>query len=455
MLARRVSSAKLTSIIAAGLGPDIVGGVRITATSKTDVGRLRQGNEDSVLVDEDLGLFIVCDGMGGHAAGEVASQAAVATIAERVAEGLSAIDELEPERRATGLAELLRDGVDRANARVHAIGEQDSSKRGAGTTCTALLIAAGTAALAHVGDSRLYLLRAGQIHQISNDHTFIAEAVRRGMSRAEAIQNIPTNMLSRAVGPNRHVDVDTLSFDLLPADRLLLCSDGLHGYFVESAELVPFLADFAAAPDRLVDAANERGGEDNISVIAVEVAAEAAAAAEDSIRLSRVTQALRALAGIEVLRELSYSELLEVAGALRSEEVPADTAVVCEGEASATFYIIASGRASVERGGKRLAELVAGSHFGEMALLTNRPRSATVRTIEPCRLLSLTREAVYPLFQQNSVLAVKFLWNLGVRQSLRLDETIEWLSAGRDAAPDTLVERYGDEMIASPFSKRT
>jgi CRP-like cAMP-binding protein len=196
----------------------------------------------------------------------------------------------------------------------------------------------------------------------------------------------------------------------------------------------------------LVDAANERGGEDNISVIAVEVAAEAAAAAEDSIRLSRVTQALRALAGIEVLRELSYSELLEVAGALRSEEVPADTAVVCEGEASATFYIIASGRASVERGGKRLAELVAGSHFGEMALLTNRPRSATVRTIEPCRLLSLTREAVLP---------VKFLWNLGVRQSLRLDETTEWLSAGRDAAPDTLVERYGDEMIASPFSKRT
>jgi CRP-like cAMP-binding protein len=89
-----------------------------------------------------------------------------------------------------------------------------------------------------------------------------------------------------------------------------------------------------------------------------------------------------------------------------------------------------------------------------MALLTNRPRSATVVTVEPCRLLVLSREALYPLFQHNPVLAVKFLWNLGVRQSLRLDETTEWLSGGRDAVPDTLVERWGDEMVASPFSRR-
>lgn len=432
-----------------------MGGVRITAKAKTDVGLRRQGNEDALLIDEALGLYVVCDGMGGHAAGEVASQAAVEAIAQCVAEGLPAAGKVEPDRRAAALADLLREAVDGANARVHAIGIEDPSKRGAGTTCTALVIARGTAALAHVGDTRLYLLRAGQMHQITNDHTFLAEALRRGMSREEAIQHIPTNMLSRAVGPNKHVDVDTLSFDLLPGDKLMLCTDGLHGYFVEAPELAPFMADIAAAPDRLVAAANDRGGEDNISVIALEIAAEATPAPEDSIRLSRVTQALRALAGIEVLRELTYSELLEVAGALRSEEVAAGTAVVREGETSATFYIIASGRASVERGGKRLAELAPGSHFGEMALLTNRPRSATVVTLEACRLLSLTREAVYPLFQHNPVLAVKFLWNLGVRQSLRLDETTEWLSAGREAAPDTLVERRDDEMIASPFSKRS
>jgi hypothetical protein len=275
------------------------------------------------------------------------------------------------------------------------------------------------------------------------------------MSRDEAMKHIPTNMLSRAVGPNPRVEVDTLAFDILPGDKLLLCTDGLHGYFEDSATLVPFLADTASAPDRLVDTANERGGEDNISVIVLEVSPEAPAAPEDSIRLSRVTEALRALSAIEVLRDLTYSELLEVASALRTEEVPAGAVVLHEGDASAAFYILASGRAAVERGGKRLAELDQGGHFGEMALLTNRPRSATVTALEPCRLLVLTREAVYPLFQNNAVLAVKFLWNLGVRQSLRLDETTEWLSAGREAAPDTLVERNGDELIASPFSRRT
>lgn len=428
--------------------------MRVIAKSKTDVGRRRQGNEDALLSDESIGLYVVCDGMGGHAAGEVASNTAIETIAERVRGRLPSIGELDVERRPAALAEMLRDAVERANARVYGLGADDPSKRGAGTTCTALVVHGGKAALAHVGDTRLYLLRGGQIHQISNDHTFLAEAMRRGMAREEAIQHIPTNMLSRAVGPNQHVDIDTLTFDLLPGDKLLLCTDGLHGYFVEPSALAPYLDDVATAPNRLVDAANEAGGEDNISVIALEVVTEAPPAVEDSIRLSRVTQALHALSGIEVLRELTYSELLEVTTALRSEDVEAGTVVLREGETSAAFYIIASGRASVERGGKRLAELSQGSHFGEMALLTNRPRSATIVTLEPCRLLVLTREALYPLFQHNPVLAVKFLWNLGVRQSLRLDETTEWLSNGREAAPDTLVERWGDELLVSPFSQR-
>jgi len=428
--------------------------VRVIAKARTDVGKRRQANQDAFLVDEAMGLYVVCDGMGGHAAGEEASQVGVETIQSRVRERLPSMKGVEPERRAAALTEILKDAVERANVKVHAIGLDAPEKRGAGTTCTALLIQGGLAALGHVGDTRLYLFRNSEVHQISNDHTFLAEAMRRGVSRDEALKHIPTNMLSRAVGPHPHVDVDTLSFDILPGDKLMLCTDGLHGYFVESPELVPYMSDVARAPDLLVDAANEQGGEDNISVIALEVSPEAPAAAEDTARLSKVTEALHALSGIELLRELSYSELLEVAGVLRSEEVPSGKVVLREGETSAAVYIVAHGRVSVERGGKRLAALTSGSHFGEMALLTNRPRSATVVTLEPTRLLVLTREALYPLFQQNPVLAVKFLWNLGVRQSLRLDETTEWLSTGRDNAPDTLVERWGEEMVVSPFSRR-
>jgi CRP-like cAMP-binding protein len=200
----------------------------------------------------------------------------------------------------------------------------------------------------------------------------------------------------------------------------------------------------------LVRIANERGGEDNISAIVIEVAPDVPANTDDTMRQARITQNLRALGGIELFGELSFSEVLEVAGALKTAEFERGDEILGEGDASQSLYIIADGRVEVQRGEKRLAVLGAGSHFGEMALLTNRPRSATVRATEPCRVLVLTREQLYPLFQNNPVIAVKFLWNLSVRQSLRLDEASEWLSTGAERAPDTVIDR----VAASPFSKR-
>jgi serine/threonine protein phosphatase PrpC len=425
--------------------------VQIVAVGASDVGQHRQGNEDSFLVDEALGLFVVCDGMGGHAAGEVASGLAVESICERVQARLPSVTALEPDHRPAAMAELMRDAVERANAKVHALGK-DPKKHGAGTTCTALLIHGDNAAMAHVGDSRLYLQRQGQVNQISNDHTFIAEAMRRGLSYEDALAQFGRNMLSRAVGPAEHVDIDTLAFDVLPGDRLVLCSDGLHGYFDDPREIGAHLSPPTTAPKRLVALANERGGEDNITVVVVEAVADAHATAQESMRLSRVTQNLQALKGIELLRELTYSEVLEIASAARHEEVGPGHVVLREGDPSSALYIIATGKVEVERGGKKLADLGPGSHFGEMALLTNRPRSATVKSVEPCRLLVLGREQMYPLFQTNPIIAVKFLWNLAVRQSLRLDEATEWLSHAGEVAPDTLIDSPPHDLCASPYS---
>jgi hypothetical protein len=229
-----------------------------------------------------------------------------------------------------------------------------------------------------------------------------------------------------------------------------MCSDGLHGYFQSSRELGELLDPVAGAADRLIDVANERGGEDNISVIVLSASEDVPPAEHDAANKTRITQNLRTLGGVEILRELSYPELLELSSALESEQYEAGAVILREGDTSAALYILVEGKAQVERGGKRLAELVAGSHFGEMALLTNRPRSATVRAVEACRVLVLTREKLYPLFQNNPVIAVKFLWNLAVRQSLRLDEVTSWLSSGTELAPDTVV----DETAASPFSMR-
>jgi PPM family protein phosphatase len=427
--------------------------VKIVAQGNSDVGRVREGNEDSFLVDSELGLHVVCDGMGGHAAGEVASRLAVDAVRTHVEKSLAELDQLPELRIPTALTDLMKGAVEYANARVHEL-KDDPARRGAGTTCTALLIRGNTAAMAHVGDTRLYLRRGGRLYQISNDHTFIAEGMRRGMTFEEALTQFGMNMLSRAVGPTERVEVDTLSFELLPGDVLLLCTDGLHGYFHDLAELQEKLEPTNTASARLVALASERGGEDNITALVVEARAEKDATVTESTRASRVTQNLRALGGIELLHELTYSELLQVSNAFRSEEHPADAVVLKAGDASAALYIIASGKVQVERGGKRLAELGPGSHFGEMALLTNRPRSATVRTLEPCRLLVLDRGELYPLFQANAIVAVKFLWSLCVRQSLRLDEASEWLSSSSDKAPDTVVDHSLAELFASPYSQR-
>lgn len=423
--------------------------MRLLATGKTDLGRRRDQNEDALLVDDELGLYVVCDGMGGHAAGEVASRTAIETIRARVRVRLPSVVAIEPpERRVAALAELLRDAVERANAKIFGFGARDPEQRGAGTTCTALLVSGSAAVLAHVGDSRLYLLRGDGCHQISTDHTFIAEALRRGL-RGPELAHLSPNMLTRAVGPHERVDIDTLTFELVPGDRLVLCSDGLHGYLKHAGDLAVGHGDVAGAAERLVALANERGGEDNISVVVIEAVDEPAE--EETARISHVAEDLRALSEIELLSELTYAELLQVAAALRTQEHERDEVVFREGDVGSALHIVAAGSVHVERGGTRLTRLSAGSHFGEMALLTARPRSATVRVVEPCRLLVLDRDALFALFRESPVIAVKFLWRLAARQSLRLDETTEWLRAGGDLAPDTAVS---SDRLASPFSRK-
>ena len=151
-------------------------------------------------------------------------------------------DEQGNETSRQGILELMEKASQRACSSVHQEGVRDESKRGMGTTCTTLLIAGSKAIMGHVGDSRLYLSRAGQLHTVSQDHTYVNEAVRHGiMTREEALASGYGNIVTRAVGPHENVLVDTLVFDVLPHDRLLLCSDGLHGYFENPVELVTLM----------------------------------------------------------------------------------------------------------------------------------------------------------------------------------------------------------------------
>jgi serine/threonine protein phosphatase PrpC len=156
--------------------------MQIHAASATDVGRERTLNEDSFLVDPSLGLYVVCDGMGGHAAGEIASRAAATGVQAYLKERegvLRAID--RGERPIEDAATMMREAVETVSSAIYQMGMGDRGKKGMGTTCSALLVRGDKGVMAHVGDSRLYLVRQGRLYQLSEDHTFVQEAVRCGM----------------------------------------------------------------------------------------------------------------------------------------------------------------------------------------------------------------------------------------------------------------------------------
>ena len=233
--------------------------MRIEVGSATDIGRVRERNEDSILVDPPL--YVVADGMGGHRGGQVASQIALETM-----------EELSTESRSS-LAEHVR----RANRAVWDRSVEDEQLSGMGTTLTAARIEGASALIAHVGDSRAYLLREGELRQLTTDHTLVARMVKSGeITEAEADVHPHKNVLTRALGTDEQVEVDEDTIALTDGDRLLLCSDGLTGMVTE--DQIQAILENSEQPqqaaDRLVKAANRAGGIDNISVVLIDAIGE-------------------------------------------------------------------------------------------------------------------------------------------------------------------------------------
>ena len=242
----------------------------------TDIGRHRKVNQDAFLRDDALGLFVVADGMGCHAAGEVASVEAVDTVFGMVKRSMTSlgpqlIGDLTDERARAG-CRLLEGAVQAATYMVFAMAELDRDKSGMGTTISALLVLGNYAIIAQVGDSRLYQIRDGRTLQLTEDHTLIAWEIKQGLITADEARTSPhRNIITRAVGNRDYVQVDTSVVDLRPKDRYMLCSDGLHGYLHTDE-----IADLCEAPgdvvvQNFVTIANGRGGKDNITALLVEV----------------------------------------------------------------------------------------------------------------------------------------------------------------------------------------
>jgi len=222
----------------------------------TDTGRRRRRNEDSFVLDPPL--FAVADGMGGAQAGEVASRLAAAAFRE-----YHEADSLAPEERVEAL-------VQEANRRIYARSREDANATGMGTTVTAALLEGDSVAIGHVGDSRAYRIRGDRLEQLTQDHSLVADLMRSGrLTQEEADAHPQRSVITRALGTDPEVDVDTLAVGLEPGDVFLLCSDGLTTMVPdeEILRIVHESGSLEGAAKALVKAANKRGGEDNVTVV--------------------------------------------------------------------------------------------------------------------------------------------------------------------------------------------
>jgi serine/threonine protein phosphatase PrpC len=196
----------------------------------SDVGRKRTNNEDRILMDADVGLYVVCDGMGGAASGEVASRLACEAIGAHIKDNAQALQAYAENPTVANRAEALGvcdAAIQRACKEVYELSKKDESKKGMGTTCVLMVVAGGSAITAHVGDSRIYMLRKGKVYLMTQDHCFVTERLRKGLiTPEEAAKSQYSNVLTRNLGFQESVQVDMLNFELVPGDRYLLCSDG-------------------------------------------------------------------------------------------------------------------------------------------------------------------------------------------------------------------------------------
>ena len=254
--------------------------MKIDVGTRTDVGRVRDNNEDAYRIEPSLGLYVISDGMGGEAHGELASNLAVDTIIEHCKASLddpAATSYGDPRPELSSRTNRLAGAVYLANRRIYDAGERNLEQRGMGATVVAAWMEDMRLSLAHVGDSRAYLFRTGALEQLTADHSLVAEQVRQGLITPQQAESSELqNVLTRALGPHDEIGIDADEHMLIPGDTILLCTDGVSRMVTDEEIGSTLMISTSAqqAADRLIELANENGGVDNSTAIVIRMIPE-------------------------------------------------------------------------------------------------------------------------------------------------------------------------------------
>ncbi|MEK6234984.1 MAG: cyclic nucleotide-binding domain-containing protein, partial [Planctomycetales bacterium] len=364
------------------------------AYGTTDQGRRHRANEDAIRLDDELGVYLVCDGLGGHAGGEVASRLTADTTLEtirRYQHVLTDLVALPSPRNRAAVVRLIERSVEEACSVVNYQAESDSENLGGMASTIVLMTMLGQhAVVSHVGDSRAYLLRRGRVYQITSDHSLLAERRRWGAIASHMERSEPADsVILRAIGFQESVQVDCLHFELLPGDVYLLCSDGLSDYMHEGKEFRDLVEKhpLEEVPDQLIAWANECGGKDNISAVVIQVDGVPDPDAFDAF------DKMELLRSTPVFSRLTCKELMFVLNVVYVKRCKAGDVIIEDGAEGKEMFISVEGTFEVRKDGRRLSELPAGAFFGEMALLGGSVRTAEIVAVSPGKLLVMSQEA--------------------------------------------------------------
>ena len=403
--------------------------VRVQGAALSDVGRKRQNNEDAYVLDPEHGLFAVADGMGGQAAGEVASAMAVSLLQQALGAAPDAQFLSQPDvERRRHLLDWMATTVAAISQKIYVQAETDGL-RGMGCTLDAVLVRGSGLFLAHVGDSRAYLLRRGTLYQLTEDHTLGQLLFSAGaLTREELATHPQRNALTRALGPMPTVQVDTAFVELSAGDVVLLCSDGLYGE-VPLEQIQTLLGQAPQQAVRgLVDAALEHGGRDNVTAVVFTI--DTCSRPAPPILGAQATFA--ALVESPLFAAMNASEILRVQKSAIAHHAAAGTVLYREGEDLGSIFLLVMGQLSVWRGTQRSGRIGPGDPFGELTL-SRQPAQVGVQAETDAVYLEFPLAELRALFSEEPTLSIKLTMALLERLSLRLRNVVGILAAHRAA----------------------
>lgn len=392
--------------------------MQFNAWMYTDVGNVKPINEDSAQSMPEQGLFVVADGVSGRDAGEVASQTLVEEFSARAPALMEKIKLKDPLHNDEDREELLHELVsliDEINGVVYQVGQQPEYKGGIATTVVAMLLWQNAAFVAHVGDSRIYLVRNKKIFRITEDHTY-AELLKKQHGTGalpERLNRRYSHVLTRSIGSHPHVDVDVVFFDFYAGDRFLMCTDGLTDY-LGGQELLQMMISQPTdtVAQSLVMEAKARGGRDNITAIFIDVQEVANQHKTLSLPQMDTLKKVDFLGELVLFNELTTLELLRVLRVVYEQSYEDGDKVVSEGEPSGSIYLLVEGQVEVMRHGKVLATLESGDHFGELSMFEGATSSVDVVSKGKALVFAVPHQHFKTMISEDPLLGNKLLWNI-------------------------------------------